>query len=110
MSAHLDIDDVAAQSPIAKTFDPALNKNVNEMTMDELGDTVGTLRGEIIRRSFRENELRMENERLRDWIAEEGKRTDTCTKNVLMRVCEDCRCGKLKPPNTRVTGAPEGEA
>lgn len=35
-----------------------------------------------------------EIERLREWIAEEGNRTDTCTRNVLGKVCENCRCGK----------------
>lgn len=40
-----------------------------------------------------------EIERLRAWIAEEGERTNTCTKNVLGNVCENCRCGKAARPN-----------
>lgn len=35
-----------------------------------------------------------EIERLRAWIAEEGNRSNTCTKSVLGEVCENCRCGK----------------
>ena len=35
-----------------------------------------------------------EIERLRAWIAEEGVRNNTCTKNVLGKVCDGCRCGK----------------
>jgi hypothetical protein len=35
-----------------------------------------------------------EIERLRAWIEEEGKRTDTCTRNVLGKTCEQCRCGR----------------
>lgn len=64
---------------------------------DILAECYGTL-GALLDEAER---VRAENERLRDWIAEEGKRTDTCTENVLMRICEDCRCGKLKTPNAQ---------
>ncbi len=40
-----------------------------------------------------------EIERLRNWIREEGVQTDTCTFNVLGKICDECRCGKIKTPN-----------
>lgn len=30
---------------------------------------------------------------LEEWIMEDGKRTDTCTRNILKTKCFDCRCG-----------------
>ena len=33
-------------------------------------------------------------ERLLAWIAEEGERTNTCTRNVTSEVCSYCQCGK----------------
>ena len=33
--------------------------------------------------------------RLRLWIAEEGERSDTCTRNVLGKTCDHCRCGRV---------------
>lgn len=35
-----------------------------------------------------------EIQRLREWIATEGTNSDTCTRNVLGRVCDGCRCGR----------------
>ncbi len=35
-------------------------------------------------------------EPLRRWIAEEGERSDTCTRNILGVVCNNCRCGKSR--------------
>lgn len=40
--------------------------------------------------------LRNEIKRLADWIADEGRRTNTCTRGVLGSVCDGCRCGKAK--------------
>lgn len=40
------------------------------------------------------NQAADEIDRLRDWIREHGKQTDTCTRHILGEVCEDCRCGK----------------
>ena len=34
--------------------------------------------------------------RLREWIREEGKRTDTCTYNILREICEGCRCHRAQ--------------
>ena len=31
---------------------------------------------------------------LRSWIKEEGLRSNTCTKNILGKICENCQCGK----------------
>lgn len=38
--------------------------------------------------------------RLENWIRQEGKRTNTCTRQILNEVCEDCRCHRNKrvPP------------
>lgn len=38
--------------------------------------------------------LRARVEELEGWIAEEGSRSDTCTRWILNRVCDGCRCGK----------------
>lgn len=40
--------------------------------------------------------LRNEIKRLSEWIAQEGRRTNICTRDVLGRVCDGCRCGKAK--------------
>lgn len=45
--------------------------------------------------------------RLRDWIREEGHRSNTCTYNVLGEICEGCKCGKDKRANVKVTGLPQ---
>ena len=37
-----------------------------------------------------------EIDKLRDWIMLEGRHNDTCTKNILGVVCDDCRCGEKK--------------
>lgn len=54
--------------------------------------------------------LKAENERLREWIRNEGVRTDACTYDVLGEICEGCRCkryyakqGYGKPPNAEVS-------
>lgn len=36
--------------------------------------------------------LKAENERLREWIRNEGERLETCTFDVLGEICEGCRC------------------
>ena len=30
---------------------------------------------------------------LRQWIREEGERTDICTQKILGEICDGCRCG-----------------
>lgn len=39
--------------------------------------------------------LKAENERLKEWIRQEGVRTDTCTYDVLKEMCEGCRCKRF---------------
>ncbi len=42
-------------------------------------------------------DLGIEIQALRNWIREEGARTNTCTANVLREeICEGCKCGKTK--------------
>lgn len=43
--------------------------------------------------------------RLRDWIREDGHRSNTCTYNVLGEICEGCKCGKDKRANAQVQAA-----
>lgn len=43
--------------------------------------------------------LKEENERLREWIRQEGMRSDTCTYDVLHEICEGCRC--LRQPQQK---------
>lgn len=38
--------------------------------------------------------LKSENERLREWIRNEGVESDICTFNVLNEICDGCRCGR----------------
>lgn len=40
--------------------------------------------------------LREENERLRGWIDDSGRRHNTCVRSVLGRVCNGCECGARK--------------
>lgn len=40
-----------------------------------------------------------EIKRLRDWIQEEGVRSNTCTFNVLRSVCPQCECGRTMKHN-----------
>lgn len=35
-----------------------------------------------------------ENESLKDWIREEGYRSNTCTWNILREKCSYCQCNK----------------
>ena len=45
----------------------------------------------------RRNQLQQaddEVERLREWIAAEGCRTDTCTHDVLGAICDGCKCAR----------------
>ena len=44
----------------------------------------------------------VEIRRLREWIREEGERTNTCTYNVLGEVCSNCECNR-KPSNAKVS-------
>lgn len=46
--------------------------------------------------------LKEENERLKEWIREEGIRTDTCTYNILGEICEGCRCKRQPQQNSKV--------
>jgi hypothetical protein len=41
--------------------------------------------------------LREENKRLRGWIRAEGGYNDTCTRQILGEICQDCMCGKALP-------------
>jgi hypothetical protein len=43
--------------------------------------------------------LREENERLKEWIRQEGMRNDTCTYDVLHEICEGCRCKRQPQQN-----------
>lgn len=44
----------------------------------------------------------VEIRRLREWVREEGERTNTCTFNALGEVCGNCEC-KRKPSNAKLT-------
>jgi hypothetical protein len=48
---------------------------------------------------YKLSEYIKENRRLRDWIREEGMRTDTCTYNILGEICEGCRCKRQPQQN-----------
>lgn len=39
-----------------------------------------------------------EIKKLRDWIKEEGLRTNACTYNVLREVCGNCQCKRATHP------------
>lgn len=44
--------------------------------------------------------LKTENERLREWIREQGEHSNTCTFDVLKEICDGCKCpNKLKEKN-----------
>ena len=77
------------------------------------GDTVDVVDAEFARGLERENDLLMavnndvkriamerntaedENKRLKEWIKEEGIRSNTCTYHVLGRtICENCECSR----------------
>ena len=52
---------------------------------------MGTIRrGHVI-------EMLNEIEHLREWIKLAGDADDTCTRNVLGEICDNCRCGKQVP-------------
>jgi hypothetical protein len=38
------------------------------------------------------NEIR----RLKEWIRAEGQRNDTCTYDILHKVCEGCKCKRVR--------------
>lgn len=59
-----------------------------------LDKRIGELRQIKIRNSIL-TECRDELINLREWIAEEGKRNNTCTFNVLGEICEGCKCSRL---------------
>lgn len=46
--------------------------------------------GDILRTLCRQLETELEN--CKQWIRDEGQRTDTCTFNILKEICENCRC------------------
>jgi hypothetical protein len=43
--------------------------------------------------------LKDENERLKEWIRQDGVRNDTCTYDVLHEICEGCRCKRQPQQN-----------
>lgn len=43
--------------------------------------------------------LKEENERLKEWIRQEGMRNDTCTYDVLHEICDGCRCKRQPQQN-----------
>lgn len=45
--------------------------------------------------------IKEENERLKEWIREEGVRTDTCTYNILGEICAGCRCRRQPQQNVQ---------
>lgn len=45
--------------------------------------------------------LKEENERLKEWIRQEGMRNDTCTYDVLHEICEGCRCKRQPQQNAQ---------
>lgn len=47
--------------------------------------------------------LKEENERLKEWIRQEGVRSDTCTYDVLHEICEGCRCKRQPQQNAKLT-------
>ena len=56
--------------------------------------------GSLRRESRMLCDLGIETQRLRDWIREEGKRTNMCTFDILRgEVCESCRCGRADGGN-----------
>jgi hypothetical protein len=48
-------------------------------------------------------DLEKENANLRDWIRQEGERSDVCTFHILGEICGNCACHRKSPANTEVT-------
>lgn len=42
-------------------------------------------------------ELEREIAALREWIFDEGERTNTCTYNILNEICSTCKCDRANP-------------
>lgn len=40
--------------------------------------------------------LERENAALREWVKEEGERTNICTYDLLNEICENCQCVRQK--------------
>lgn len=66
--------EAASEGMRTEIGDPTFDKNADDMTINELRDSVGNLRCEIVRRGFVEKELRAENERLRQALRFYGHR------------------------------------
>ena len=83
-----------------------MSKETNGQGQESLASASGSAAVIVAEGYYR---LKEENERLKEWIREEGIRNDTCTYDILGEICEGCRCKRQPQQNSQAQAQRPGE-
>ena len=83
-----------------KTNNRIMSKETNGQGQESLASASGSAAVIVAEGYYR---LKEENERLKEWIREEGIRTDTCTYDILGEICEGCMCKRQPQQNDKIS-------